>query len=134
MKRSATVLVCMLSATACFAVCRTTPPVPDEMSLSNAVIIGTVTESRLVPQAWDSLDGTEYTVHIDKKVKGKPSGEITIFSEHSDNSLKMQSGRQYLLFLTNENTRWSVNKCGNSGAMDDESAVLKQLGHSANLN
>ena len=46
------------------------------------MIIGTVMSSRQVPQSWDALDGTEYVVHIDQKVKGKQTGEITIFSEH----------------------------------------------------
>ena len=122
----------MLWATASFAAaCANVMPVGDESKASQAVIIGTVMSSRQVPQSWDSLDGTEYVLHIDKKVKGKESGEITIFSEHSEDGFSLQSGRQYLLFLTNNNQHWAVNKCGNSGPMEDEHAVLKQLGHGA---
>ncbi len=123
----------MLPAAACFAACGNTTPVSDEMKVSNAVVIATVMESRQVPQSWDSLDGTEYVVHVDKKVKGRQTGEITVFSEHRDNRVNLQSGRQYLLFLTNNNEHWLVNTCGNSGPVEEESAVIKQIGHAASV-
>ena len=104
-------------------------PVSQEMKESQVVVIGTVMSSRQVPQSWDSLDGTEYVVHIDQKVKGKQTGEITIFSEHTDNGLALQAGKQYLLFLTNNYTHWTINTCGNSGPVDDESSVIRQLVH-----
>jgi hypothetical protein len=116
-------------AAASFAACTTTIPVEREKKDSQAVIIGTVMSARLVPQSWDSLDGTEYVVHIDQKVKGKQTGEITVFSEHTDNGLRLESGKQYLLFLTNNYTHWMINTCGNSGPVDDESQALRQLGH-----
>jgi hypothetical protein len=106
-------------------------PVSKEVKASQAVIIGTVVSSRQVPQSWDTLDGTDYVVHIDQKVKGKQSGEITIFSEHSEDGFNLQAGKQYLLFLTNNNQHWVVNTCGNSGPMDEESNVIKQMVHAA---
>src|ERR1700680_4253673 len=115
LKRAVTGLVCLFFTVASFAACPSTLPVPKEMKDSQAVIIGTVMSSRQVPQSWDALDGTEYVVHIDQKVKGKQTGEITIFSEHRDDSFSMQSGTQYLLFLTNNYQHWVVNTCGNSG-------------------
>jgi hypothetical protein len=106
-------------------------PVSQEMKESQAVIIGTVMSSRQVPQSWDTLDGVEYVVHIDQKVKGKQTGEISIFNEHTDNAFNLQAGTQYLLFLTNNYQHWMVNKCGNSGPMDEESKVIKQMVHAA---
>ena len=97
LKRIATGLVCVFSAAASFAACTSTIPVDREKKDSQAVIVGTVVSSHLVPQSWDSLDGTEYVVHIDQKVKGKQTGEITIFAEHTDNGLNLQAGKQYLL-------------------------------------
>jgi hypothetical protein len=70
-------------------------------------------------------------VHIDQKVKGKQSGEITIFSEHSDDGFTLEAGKQYLLFLTNNYQHWVVNKCGNSGLLDEESKVIRQMVHAA---
>ncbi len=104
-------------------------PVSKEMKESQAVIIGTVMSSRQVPQSWDTLDGTEYVVHIDQKVKGKQTGEITIFSEHTDDAFFLQAGKQYLLFLTNNYHHWMVNMCGNSGPMDEASKVIRQMVH-----
>ncbi len=95
------------------------------------VVIGTVMSSRQVPQSWDTLDGTEYVVHIDQKVKGKQTGEITIFSEHTEDGLNLETGKQYLLFLTNNYQHWMANKCGNSGPLDEESTVIKQMVHAA---
>jgi hypothetical protein len=129
LKRIATGLVCILSATVSFAACPNVKPVSQEMKDSEAVIIGTVTASSLVPQSWDSLDGTDYVVHIDRKVKGKQSGEITVFSEHSDAGFKMEAGQKYLLFLTNNYQHWMVNQCGNSGPMDEESTAVRRTVH-----
>jgi hypothetical protein len=120
-----------LFATASFAACSSTMPVLDERKASQVIVVGTVVSSRQVPQAWDSLDGTNFVVHIDQKVKGKQTGEITIFSEHSEDGFSLEAGKQYLLFLTNNYQHWVVNKCGNSGPVDDESAVIKQMVHAA---
>jgi hypothetical protein len=129
LKRIATGSVCVFFAAASFAACTSTIPVEREKKDSQAVIVGTVVSLHLVPQSWDSLDGTEYVVHIDQKVKGKQTGEITIFREHTENGLNLQAGKQYLLFLTNNYTHWMVNTCGNSGPVDGESSVIRQLVH-----
>src|ERR1700722_5954599 len=129
LKRVATGLACVFFATASFAACMNTLPVSQEMKDSQVVVIGTVMSSRQVPQSWDTLDGTEYVVHIDQKVKGKQTGEITIFAEHTDNGLNLQAGKQYLLFLTNNYTHWMINTCGNSGPVDGGSSVIRQLVH-----
>jgi hypothetical protein len=131
LKRIATGLVCLFFAAASFAACTNTIPVSKEMKESQVVIIGTVMSSRQVPQSWDTLDGTEYVIHIDQKVKGKQSGEISIFSEHRDDAVALESGKQYLLFLTNNNSHWMVNTCGNSGPMDEASKVIRQMVHVA---
>ena len=114
-----------------FAECATTVPVGQEVKDSQVIIIGTVSSSRQVPQSWDTLDGIDYVVHIDQKVKGKQTGEITIFSEHSPDGFNLQAGQQYVLFLTNNYQHWVVNKCGNSGPMDEESKAVRQMVHAA---
>jgi hypothetical protein len=121
--------VLFATATASFAACNNTTPVSKEMKDSQAVIIGTVMSSRQVPQTWDMLDGTSYVVHIDQKVKGKQSGEMTVFIERVEDGVNLETGKQYLLFLTNNNQHWVVNTCGNSGPMDEESGVIKQMIH-----
>jgi hypothetical protein len=131
LKRVITGLACVFIATASFAACTDTVPVSQERKDSQAIIVGTVVSARQVPQSWDTFDGTDYVVHIDQKVKGKQTGEITIFSEHSEDGFELQPGKQYLLFLTNNNQHWVVNKCGNSGPVDDSSAVIKQMVHAA---
>lgn len=105
-------------------------PVKKEFKESEAVIIGTVTSSHPAPQSWYTFDGTEYVVQINQTVKGKKSGEITIFSEHTaEGGYDLQVGQDYLLFLNTNYQRWVVNKCGNSGTIDQEGKVIKELEH-----
>jgi hypothetical protein len=120
---------CAVFATPSFAACTNTTPVSQEIKDSQAVVIATVMSSHKVPQSWDSLDGTEFVVHIDQKVKGKQSGEMTVLNEHRDDAITLEAGKQYLLFLTNNYQHWVVNTCGNSGPMDEESTVIKQMIH-----
>ena len=122
-------MACTLLAAASFAECAQPMPVHQEYKQSEAVLIGTVESSRPVPQTWDSLDGTNFTVHIDQKVKGKQSGEIVIFDEHSEDGFNLQVGQQYLFFLSNNYQHWVVNKCGNSGPLDQEGTIIKQMAH-----
>ncbi len=116
-------------ATISFAQCAQTAPATQEYKQAQSVIIGTVVSEQHVPQSWDTLDGINYDVHIDQKVKGKQSGEITIFNEHSARQFNLEVGRQYLLFLTNNYQHWQVLTCGNSGPLEDAGPVIKQLAH-----
>jgi hypothetical protein len=128
-KRVATGLACFLFAAVSFGECTNPLPVKKEFKDSEAVIIGTVMSSRLAPQSWYTFDGTEFVVQINQTVKGKPSGEITIFSEHTGEAYDLQVGKEYLLFLTTNYQHWVVNKCGNSGTIDQEGKVIKELMH-----
>ena len=128
-KRVVTRLTCFLFAAVSFGECTSPLPVKKEFKESEAVIIGTVTSSHQAPQSWYAFDGTEYVVQINQTVKGKKSGEITIFSEHTADSYDLQVGKEYLLFLTTNYQHWVVNKCGNSGTIDQEGKVIKELMH-----
>lgn len=129
MKRIATALTCTLFAAISFAECSKATPVRQEYKDAQSIVIGTVESSRLVPQTWDSFDGTDYIVHVDQKVKGKESGEITVFSEHSADGFHLEVGKQYLLFLSFDSPHWVVNQCGNSGTLDDSGSVIKEIAH-----
>jgi hypothetical protein len=129
-KRVGTGLACFLFAAVSFGECTTPLPVKKEFKESEAIIIGTVMSSHLAPQSWYTFDGTEYVVQINQTVKGKKTGEITIFSEHTaEGGYDLQVGTEYLLFLNTNYQRWVVNKCGNSGTIDQEGKVIKELEH-----
>lgn len=114
---------------AAFAICPAPPPVIQEYKHSPVVIVGTVESERPVPQSWDMFDGTNFTIHIDQRVKGHQSGSIVVFSERTDDRFSMQVGTQYLLFLHEKYDRWQVNACGNSSSVENAGPVIKQLGH-----
>ena len=128
-RRVATQFACFFFAAASFGECTNPLPVKKEFKDSEAVIVGTVMSSRPAPQSWYTFDGTEYVVRIEQTVKGKRSGELTVFSEHVADAADLQVGKEYLLFLTTNYQRWVVNKCGNSGAIDQEGKVIKELEH-----
>jgi hypothetical protein len=92
-----------------------------EAHMSSAVIVATVTEATEVPEAWDFLDGINYTVHIDSKLRGKTRAntEMTIFSENSPRLFPMYVGQQYVLYLQPQYGRYPVDNCGNSHAIDE---------------
>ena len=122
---------CVLFSAVAYGECTSTLPLKQELKNSEVVVIGTVMSSHPVPQSWYSFDGTDFLLHVDQTIKGKRSAEITIFSEHSEDGYDLEAGKQYLLFMTSNYEHLVVNKCGNSGPMDEEGKVIKELIHLA---
>ena len=98
------------------------------MHTASAVVVGTVTAAQPVPESWDFLDGVNYTVRIDTKIRGKAktNTEVTVFSENSPRFFAMYVGQQYVLYLQPQYGRNQVDNCGNSHATTDDSASTKQ--------
>src|SRR5271156_1940267 len=99
-----------------------------EMQMAAAVVVGTVTAAQPVPEAWDFLDGVNYTIHVDSKIHGKVhASEVTVFSENSSRFFPMYVGQQYVLYLQPQWGRNQVDSCGNSHQTTSiESASIKQ--------
>jgi hypothetical protein len=99
-----------------------------EMHMASAVVLGTVTAAEPVPESWDFLDGVNYTVRIDSKIRGKAktNTEVTVFSENSPRFFAMYVGQQYVLYLQPQYGRNEVDNCGNSHATVESSASVKQ--------
>jgi len=129
-KKLAIALFLCLSAANGFAQCKTDRvSARKEMHMASAVVVGTVTEAQPVPEAWDFLDGVNYTVRVDSKIRGKvrPNTEVTVFSENSPRFFPMYVGQQYVLYLQPQYGRNEVDNCGNSHQTGgSESAATKQ--------
>jgi hypothetical protein len=98
------------------------------MHAASAVIVGTVTAAKPVPEAWDFLDGVNYTVRVDSVLHGKTHREeYTVFSENGPGFFGMTVGRHYVLYLTPHYDRYEVNNCGNSHQTDELQPSLKEL-------
>jgi hypothetical protein len=129
-KNFAIALIICLSAANGFSQCKTTRvSAHQEMQMASSVIVGTVTAAEPVPEAWDFLDGVNYTVRVDTKIRGKvrTNTEVTVFSENSPRFFAMYVGQQYVLYLQPQYGRNQVDNCGNSHAIDEPAttAVLK---------
>jgi hypothetical protein len=114
-----------LSAVSGFSQCRTNRvSAHKEMHMASSVFVGTVTAAQPVPEAWDFLDGVNYTVRIDAKIHGKARAntEVTVFSENSPRFFPMYVGQQYVLYLQPEYGRNQVDNCGNSHAIDEDTS------------
>ena len=96
--------------------------------MASAVVLGTVTAAQPVPEAWDFLDGVNYTVRVDSKIHGKARAntEVTVFSENSPRFFPMYVGQQYVLYLQPQYGRNQVDNCGNSHPTTENSASTKQ--------
>ena len=97
--------------------------------MASSVLVGTVTAAQPVPETWDFLDGVNYTVRVDSKIRGKAKAntELTVFSENSPRFFAMYVGQQYVLYLQPQYGRFQVDNCGNSHATTpDDSASTKQ--------
>lgn len=126
MKNFAIALVLCLSAVNGFSQCKTTRvSAHKEMQMASSVIVGTVTAAQPVPEAWDFLDGVNYTVRVDSKIRGKirPHTEVTVFSENSPRFFAMYVGQQYVLYLQPQYGRNQVDNCGNSHSLDETSSA-----------
>ena len=129
MKNFAIASILCLSAASGLAQCRTDRVSErDEMHKASAVVLGTVTAAQPVPEAWDFLDGVNYIVRVDSKIRGKvhPNTEVTVFSENSPRFFPMYVGEQYVLYLQPQYGRNQVDNCGNSHATTENSASTKQ--------
>jgi hypothetical protein len=134
-KKLAIALVLSLSTVSGFSQCSSQHlSAHKEQHASSAVVVATVTAAAPVAEAWDFLDGVNYTVHIDAKLHGKAHAntEMTIFSENSPRAYGMYVGQQYVLYLQPQWGRYQVDNCGNSHPVDQlEMAKIakKQVGN-----
>jgi hypothetical protein len=129
-KKLAIALFLCLSAANGFSQCKTDRiSARKEMHMASAVVVGTVTGAQPVPEAWDFLDGVNYTVRVDAKIRGKvhTNAEVTVFSENSPRFFAMYVGQQYVLYLQPQYGRNQVDNCGNSHQTNgSESALTRQ--------
>ena len=129
MKKLAIATIICLSSVYGFSQCKTERvSAHKEMQTAAAVVLGTVTAAQPVPEAWDFLDGVNYTIHVDSKIRGKVrTSEVTVFSENSPRFFPMYVGQQYVLYLQPQWGRNQVDNCGNSHQMTStDSASSKQ--------
>jgi hypothetical protein len=130
MKNFAIASILCLSAATSFAQCKTDRvSAREEMHNASAVVLGTVTAAQPVPEAWDFLDGVNYTVHVDAKIHGKarPNSDVTVFSENSPRFFAMYVGQQYVLYLQPHWGRTQVDNCGNSHATAENTATAAPI-------
>ena len=130
MKNFAIALVLCLSAANGFAQCNATRvSAHKEMQIASTVIVGTVVAAQPVPEAWDFLDGVNYTVRVESKLRGKvhPNTEVTVFSENSPRFFAMYVGQKYVLYLQPQYGRNQVDNCGNSHSLDEPATTASTL-------
>jgi hypothetical protein len=116
----------------CLGQCQATHiSINQELHDAGTTLVGTVDAATPVPDTSFHMDGIDYTVHVDRIIKGRATSEVVhIFSENSPTKFPMQAGKQYLLFVHKNYNTYEVDNCGNSGLLQasaiDSVAKLKE--------
>jgi len=104
------------------------PSVDDEYQQSNLVIVGRVIKAIKVPESDGLLEGTVYTIRIDKTYHGRKRETIKVFSENSSGRFPMNIGDDYVLFLSLPSAgRTMVDACGNSGLVRKSTSLIESV-------
>jgi hypothetical protein len=92
-----------------------------------------------IPWGFDPYAGANYRVRFIKQFKGRPRGQLTIFSENTDARTPLEKGRRYLLFVNKQREdlrdmqepnfgwRYTVDNCGNSSWLPAARGLLAEL-------
>jgi hypothetical protein len=112
---------CPLAALAVPAQCDFHPPHPQEFRKSSMVVMGQVTA---VAKRADNTY-TDYTVQVDRQLKGKAPKSLVITSENGPKGFPMKEQRTYLLFVSQRPDKTLfIDNCGNSAPMSRKENVL----------
>ncbi len=117
----ATFAFAVASAATCLAQCQgNRVSVSQEIHEAGSTIVGTVEYAQPTPDSSFHLDGVNYTIHVDRVIKGKlvSTDVMKVFSENSPTKFPMQVGKQYLLFVHLNYNTYEVDNCGNSGLLE----------------
>jgi hypothetical protein len=113
------------------------PSVATEFNTTPIVITGRVLDERNIstPDDPEGYEWTIYTVKVLETLKGKPQGIIRLSSENTSARFSMETGKSYLLFVSQSDmTEMAgeerlpddyVDNCGNSALVHDARHALK---------
>jgi len=115
------------------------PSVPDEFKEATFVITGRVVGERNIstPDDPEGFEWTVYTVKVLEIFKGKPTRTIHLVSENSSARFYMDTGKSYLLFVSQFPTAAIAGKehlptayvdnCGNSALVHDAESAIRAV-------
>ncbi|MCW2601751.1 MAG: hypothetical protein JWM02_3580 [Frankiales bacterium] len=103
--------------------------VEQELHSSRAVVVARLTGEQYTSQGpgqpW--VDGTFYSVNVERVVAGKSAKQIRLFSENSSGRFSIKWGLPYLLFVSSCDGQLYVDGKGNSAALRDSRATLRKV-------
>lgn len=85
------------------------------------------------PNGFDPYAGALYRVNVLRMFKGKPPASLTLFSENSTARFRLEPGKEYLLFITEDpfdppiGRRLTIDTCGNSAPRANAAETLRRL-------
>ena len=115
------------------------PSVPAEFKNSALVIFGRVTSKRNIsePDDPEGYSSTIYTVQVLETFKGTPQRTIRLLSENTTARFAMDTGKTYLLFVSQSRStdmagqkrlpEAYVDNCGNSAVAKDAVSVIEAV-------
>jgi hypothetical protein len=105
------------------------PSVTSEYLHSQTVVVASVVAEKSIPEAPDGyfLEGTEYTVRVEKKFRGPALATLELFNENTSGRFDMTVGTKYLLFVYQDHGRLRIDNCGNSGELSKSASAFRQV-------
>jgi len=99
-----------------------------EFSRSDVIAIARVEKSYEVPDEGNWYEGTNYGLTLLEVLKGKvPDGKLTVFSENSSGRFPMEVNSTYLVFISTDLDRNTIDNCGNSALVAASSDAIKEV-------
>ena len=90
-------------------------------------------DGRPRPWGFDPYAGAVYGIKVLRVIKGRPSRQLTLFSENSTARFWLDVGDDYVFFISEESfeapigRRLTIDTCGNSARMANAKEVLRRL-------
>jgi hypothetical protein len=113
--------------------------VQEEIPEADFIVIGTVTNRRIVVDTVEDPEGYEaelFQVEIEDVIRGTPPDHamkpyLTIYEENASSRFGMEVGVRYLLFVSASADGYYINSCGNSGVLSESADILDVVGRTA---
>jgi hypothetical protein len=115
------------------AVCPQPPPKAcNELFKSDLVLVGRVESEQTIDEEDGMIGGWIYRVRVSRSLRGSAGATAYVYTENASARLPLTVGKKYVLFAgRNEEGRFEIDSCGNSGLVEERAGVLRALERTA---
>lgn len=84
------------------------------------------------PSGFDPYLGAYYDLAVSRVFKGRPEGQLRLFSENTSSRFPLEPGGRYLLFVSADTfemigAKPTIDNCGNSAPLESAQGVIRDV-------